>query len=215
MQLKDFNLKNKIMISLLTDIITYRGVCISLLAAIVLFCIGCSGEDSSSQAKSDSREAASMLRQNAMNGNLTKVKEAMNNKVEVNVRDQAGRTALMLAAYNGHKEVVAFLLENGAEIDATDHNGRTALLFAASGSFPETAELLLEWEANANTKDSGEGWTPLMFAAAGGHSAVVKTLLEHGADPSIEDKDGEKAIDFAKKNGFQDIAKLLMNAKKN
>lgn len=158
---------------------------------------------------------ATMLRKNALNGNLTKLKEALSNKVEVNARDQAGRTALMLAAYNGHKEVAAFLLENGAHIDLTDQNGRTALLFAASGPFPKTAGLLLNWEANPNTQDSEEGWTPLMFAAAGGHSAVVQTLLEHGADPSIKDTDGEKARDFAQKNGFESIIESLMNAKNN
>ena len=145
----------------------------------------------------------------ALEGSLNTVQQAVEQGLDVNGTDQAGRTPLMMASYNGHTQVVRYLLDQGADVHASNAEGRTPLIFAASGPFPETVELLLESDADPNLTDDGEQWTALMFAAAGGHTEVVQVLLDHGADPSLQDEDGETALDFARSNNHTEVVKLL------
>ena len=48
-----------------------------------------------------------------------------------------------------------------------------------------------------------------MYAAAEGNRDVIKILLAHDADPSLEDDDGEIALNFAENNGHTETMKLL------
>lgn len=107
----------------------------------------------------------------------------------------------MFASYNGHTDIVRLLTEEGSDIHQANTAGRTPLMFAASGPFPETVKFLLENGVNPNVQDSIEGWTALMYAAAEGNLKVIEVLLEYGADASLEDKDGDRAIDFASGSG--------------
>ncbi len=149
------------------------------------------------------------FRDASLNGRMEIVQEAIEQGIDVQIPDAYGRTALMLAAYNGYTNIVQYLIEQGAEVNNQNTEGRTALMFAATGPFPETVKLLLEENANVNSTDSVEGWTALMFAAAEGNKEVVEILLEYEADFSIEDDDGETAIDFAENNGHTVVVNLL------
>jgi ankyrin repeat protein len=48
-----------------------------------------------------------------------------------------------------------------------------------------------------------------MMAARGGHGAVVKLLLEEGADPALRNEAQMTAADFARVQGFKELARLL------
>ncbi|MCW9707235.1 ankyrin repeat domain-containing protein [Fodinibius salsisoli] len=152
---------------------------------------------------------AQNVRDAAFNGNIEQVRKAIQQEIDINEADQAGRTALMLASFNGHTQIVQLLLKNGATIDDRNTDGRTALIFAASGPFADTVKLLLENEADPNATDSVDGWSALMFAAAEGHQEVVQALLEANADPALQDKEGDTAIDFAQNNNHPEVANLL------
>ena len=117
----------------------------------------------------------------------------------------------MFASYNGHTEVIGFLIEEGAVIEKQNSEGRTPLMFASSGPFPETVELLLQNGASPDIKDSVEGWTALMYAAAEGNREVIEVLLDYDADVSLQDADGETALDFARNNGHSGAVSLLEN----
>ncbi len=150
----------------------------------------------------------------AAEGNLTKVKEALENDANVNQQDSDGRTALMYASFNGFNPVVKELLQHNADLDLTDTNGRSALMFAASGPFPETVKILLEKGAKTNIQDNEEHFTALMFAAAEGHLENVKILIDFGANPNLIDIDGDNALVFAGNNKHQDVVDFLKNMKK-
>lgn len=153
------------------------------------------------------------LREAALEGQMEIVRKAVGQGVDVNAADEAGRTALMLASYNGHTPTVRYLLDEGARLSARNAEGRTPLIFAASGPFPETVKLLLERKADPDIRDSVENWSALMFAAAGGHAEVVQTLLDYGANASLQDKDGDTALDFARNNSHTEVVKLLESAR--
>ena len=57
-------------------------------------------------------------------------------------RDEAGRTALMLAASEGHYETVVALLDRGVNRNAQDENGLTALMMAERDGRDAIVELL-------------------------------------------------------------------------
>jgi len=150
----------------------------------------------------------------ALNGQMGSVKNDLEKGIDVNSRDPEGRTALMYASYNGHTEVVKILIEKNALVNLADNYGRTALMMASSGPFPATVKMLLDHQADPDLKDTDEHFTALMYAAAEGHLDVVKILLAYRADPSLKDADGDDAITFAIKNGYNEVADLLRSLTK-
>lgn len=66
-------------------------------------------------------------------------------RIDINIRDKSGRTALMIAAAGGQTEIVAALLEfEDCDINATSHDGETALDCAKSGFLGEESVKLLK-----------------------------------------------------------------------
>jgi ankyrin repeat protein len=63
--------------------------------------------------------------------------------VNVNARDEIGKTPLHVAAAVGNKGAVELLLAKGADANAKDQLGKTPLHWAAAGGQKEVAELLI------------------------------------------------------------------------
>lgn len=137
--------------------------------------------------------------------------------VEINARDEEGRTLLMVAAGFGQLGIAKFLLERGADLEARDNNGNTALLDAACdcavATMPDTYDVikfLLDRDADVNVTNTA-GYTPLMIASAGGvvKTDIVKLLLEHGANQRLKNAQGETALTIAVKDNVPDVVRLL------
>ena len=82
------------------------------------------------------------LRRSANLGDLQGVTALLSGKIDIESRDSAGRTALMLAASSGRATVVTALLARGADPNATDSYGDTPLHAALAGNYAEIAEAL-------------------------------------------------------------------------
>jgi tankyrase len=106
------------------------------------------------------------------------------------------------------KRIVA-LLKRGADIHETDKNGVTPLHHAVRFRSPTAVRTLLEHGANVNQVCRRSGSTPLHRAVtqtgapgtAGRQRAaleIIEFLLKAGADPSIRNKVGKKAVDYAR-----------------
>jgi ankyrin repeat protein len=150
------------------------------------------------------------IHQAALEGNISQVSVMLKNGTDVNVQDDDDRTALMYAAFNGHTEVIKILIERGADLNLCDSYGRTALMMASSGANPEAVKLFLDNQADPNMVDKEEHFTALMYAAAEGQMDVVKILLSYRADHTLKDIDGDDAMAFARNNGHQEIADMLL-----
>ena len=83
----------------------------------------------------------------ARRGNLTRVKELLNQGVPVNTQTDAGWTPLHDAADSGRLNVVQELLRRGARVNIRTHQGSTPLNVAAFGRHPHVVHALQEARA--------------------------------------------------------------------
>ena len=102
----------------------------------------------------------------------------------VNIQNEDGETALMVAIMSNHADVMAathaqmvkFLLEQGADPKVMDKHGQTALTHACK-------------------ERRGSG--------------VVKEILEYGGDPVQQDKFGRNALHLSAQHGDSDVLELM------
>jgi ankyrin repeat protein len=101
--------------------------------------------------------------------------------IDVNARDQKGKTPLMLCR---NDPVARLLIERGANIHARDNQGATVLMNAVQQRSLELSRLLLQRGANPLTPDS-TGQTPLDEANRS-NFPILRDLLQKysGAKPA-------------------------------
>ncbi len=152
----------------------------------------------------------------AFDANHLEMVESLIKKINPNLANKNGFTALMFAADKGCTEIVKLLLEN-EKIDPNlaDKYGWTALMYAADKGQTETAKLLLENEKTDPNLSNKDGFTALMFAADKGHIESAKLLLENEkTDQNLANKNGWTALMFAADKGHAETAKLLLENEK-
>jgi ankyrin repeat protein len=110
-------------------------------------------------------------------GDLARVQKLLNGKLDVNERDESGRTALHVAAAQGQDAICGFLLENGAKKCLRDVKGRTALHCAAIAGNTAAISLLLRHNKDFQSYLDCERKSALHYAAGAGHLNAVKLLL--------------------------------------
>ena len=101
--------------------------------------------------------------------------------VEINRKDEYGRTSLFLAARRGSREICALLLDLGADVSTENSDGKTLLLPASSYGKDGVVQLLLQRGVVEVDAADGKDRTPLSYAMEHGHEEVVKHLLDAGA----------------------------------
>jgi hypothetical protein len=126
-------------------------------------------------------------------------------QTDVEALNQAGESALMLAALKGELAWAQRLLDRGARVNAS---GWSALHYAATGSEPRVVALLLDRGAFIDAESPNRS-TPLMMAARYGSDANVALLLARGADPKRRNDLELGAADFAKLGGRNSLAAKL------
>jgi len=123
----------------------------------------------------------------AMEGNVAKVRMAIDSGTDIAEADETGQTALHFAADRGWADCVSLLLDNGADANSADGEGISALQAAVIGGDVECVRLLLKAGADPDHEDA-DGDTPrscavddgseemraLFAAAAGAASFAVK-----------------------------------------
>jgi uncharacterized protein len=143
----------------------------------------------------------------ALQGGSLRAAEALlaDPSLDVNALNEAGESALMIAALKGRLDWTQRLLDKGAQLDKT---GWTPLHYAASGPEPAVVKLLLDRGAKIDAGSPNRS-TPLMMAAQYGSPDSVDLLLARGADAKAKNDQGLTAADFARLADRQALASRL------
>ena len=159
-----------------------------------------------------------LLHSAAYYGDLQVVQKLVKYDVDVDAKDEEGRTPLYNASegiYHRDCSVHRLLLEQGADVNVRAKDGWTPLHNASyHGARLEIIRLLLERCADINARVEN-GSTPLHLASllVNGRLEVVRPLPESGADVMAEDKHGKTALQVAVEEGKNNVAKLLLEHK--
>jgi len=117
----------------------------------------------------------------ALEGDVARLKHLARHGADLNARDGAGRTPLMVAAHANQVAAARVLVAAGADIDALENQRYDALTIAAVRGDADMVEALIALGANAGQVTSPYEGTGLIAAADRGHVAVVKALIKGGA----------------------------------
>ena len=152
--------------------------------------------------------------------------------VNVNMKEEEGRTALIQAAINDHHECVDLLIQRGADITQPDYYGRTPITSAAFFGSIKSLDKLLSAGADVNAS-AVQGYTALIASMSNAlicwdqvaqdeersHSPrnckqkrCLQMLMEAGANVNAQTDDGISALTEASANGHRECIDLLLEA---
>ncbi|KAG7388389.1 hypothetical protein PHYPSEUDO_012597 [Phytophthora pseudosyringae] len=123
-----------------------------------------------------------------------------------------GTSPLHAACENNHDRAAKILLKYNARVDVAALNGYTPLHLAAKHGHAEIVSILLSARAKFDFPVRDMTTTALLLACMAGHSNVVEQLLDAGADPQVEDADGNTPLHFTSRDGNYRATYLLLTA---
>lgn len=145
-------------------------------------------------------------------GDAAGVSSAIRDGVDASAPDDAGQTALSVAAEAGHVSVVEALIHGDPNLplNHADKLGHTPLFYAASNGHIEVLHMLLTEGAAPGEVDQNR-CTALLYAAAGGHSGCVALLATTlGADVNHCDQGGHSSLMLSSAIGDTESVKCLL-----
>lgn len=156
---------------------------------------GDDGAESTRNMNESSKNITHPLHEAARNNDVAKLKKLLKEAIHgPDEKDEAGQTALHLAADAGHPACIQVLVKHGANVHAADNDGISVLQAAVIGGDVETCRLLCVLGANPDQEDR-DGDTPrncsqddpvlreLLFQASMGQLNVdPATLLNYNED---------------------------------
>jgi len=174
----------------------------------------------------------------AYSGDTAAAALLINKDADLEVRDSAGRTPIIVAAFASHENLVRLLAEAGANINALENQAYDVVTIAAVANDLPMLDIVLELGASSgNITSPYEGtahevvkrlieaeapldhinnlhWTALIESVvlgSGGpeHIETARLLLTAGADKTIADKNGVTPLQHAVSRGYKEMVKLF------
>jgi ankyrin repeat protein len=146
-------------------------------------------------------------------GNHDRVAEHFLGKkgIDMEAKDEAGRTALYWASELGHNKIVQMLLDRDADVNAQGGRYGSALQAASEEGHDKIVQMLLDAGADVNAQ-SGLYGNALYAASVRGYDSIVQMLLDGGKDVNIRDWEYGRALQAALAEGHDKIVQMLLNA---
>ncbi|WDR03246.1 ankyrin repeat domain-containing protein [Devosia algicola] len=121
------------------------------------------------------------LHRAAYEGDIKTVRRLAADGVDLNIRDDSGRTAAHIAAFGSNDEVLRVLAEAGADLNALENRAYDVLTIAAVADDPDLVALAITLGNRPDLVTSVYDGTALIAAAHLGHHEVVRRLIAGGA----------------------------------
>lgn len=136
---------------------------------------------------------------------------------DVNIRDDMKNNPFLYAGAEGYLDILKLTIAAGADPSITNRFGGTALIPASEHGYTEVVkELLTNTNIDVNHINN-LGWTALMEAiilsdGSKKQQETIQLLIKHGADVNIPDNNQVSPLQHARKMGFDEIEKILLEA---
>ncbi|CAD7957778.1 unnamed protein product [Amoebophrya sp. A120] len=118
------------------------------------------------------------------------------NKLDPNLCDRKGRTALMYCCSDGYLNIISRLIALRAQIDRKDNVGQTALFAACKNGQTQSLAMLLCAGAKVEVHDAFFTF-PLHVVVDSGHEQMANMLIRMSASVNVYDSQGRSPLMFA------------------
>ena len=157
----------------------------------------------------------------AKDADIDELLSAIDDNVNINVKDSRGYTSLMILADLGDLEGVKLLLKKGADVKVeSSGEGYTALMIAANSINHFNKEFavlsaLIDADPSPEHIDHAcpKGVTAFMLAVHAGKQELALKLRNAGADVNKKNSDGLSALSYASGEGNYETVLWLMEQK--
>lgn len=132
--------------------------------------------------------------------------------VDIDLQEDQGKTALMLAIEYGNYDMARILIKGGANVNIQDHAENSALSYIAIFNRKKLLKSLINNGANVNVINKDKR-TPLMLSVISNkkNKGIIRKLVKYGANINFADQFGESPLSYAEKLGNTKIKDLLLN----
>jgi ankyrin repeat protein len=129
--------------------------------------------------------------------------------LDLNNKDNSGKTALIWATIQNNYNIVDILLKNRASVEVSDNIGKTPLIWAAELGFLDIVKILLNYKPIIDRRDQ-DSMSALSWASLNGNTDIMKILIENNANIDLSDRNGSTPLMHASWSGNLDAVKLLV-----
>ncbi|MCL2255872.1 MAG: ankyrin repeat domain-containing protein [Firmicutes bacterium] len=145
----------------------------------------------------------------ARNNQLSVIKMLTQRQLNLDYKDNLGKTALVYSALCGNLDAVKHLIEAGSNVNQIDDFSNTILHHAVVSKNREVAKYLLTCDDVNIDQKNMDGNTPLIMAVATFDKDMVELLLKHGAK-DLANRKNKTALDLASEKGAAAIVELIL-----
>nr|XP_033796630.1 fibronectin type 3 and ankyrin repeat domains protein 1 isoform X2 [Geotrypetes seraphini] len=148
-----------------------------------------------------------------MNNEEAVVKLLQKGCADIDILDELGFSALMIAAQKGYTRLVNLLVEHGADVNQVNGSGKDSLMLACFAGHLNIVKYLRTHGASWETRDKS-GCTAIHWAADGGHLDVLQWMIMNGSKVDVKDSHLEwtPLMRVSSITGNSDVASCLIEA---
>ena len=150
-----------------------------------------------------------VLAQAAAAGNLPALDLLLRCKARINSGAMEGKTALLAACRNGQTATVVYLLKKRCDLWPGQTDFRGPVVTALRNNHPAIARILLDNGGNINELDENLDSVLILSVRCADIELVQYILKNHHPDLLHTNKQGENALDVARKIGNRQLVALL------